>query len=517
MADSNDRDRCPAVNHTNRPRQHEEENPFIAFRRYADEQFSSLLQSFIGLPSAFSSPSPRDWLYFQGEEDPARRFHHRRQAPEAGINNEVPQSNSQLHKSEKCTCGRDDSVKYSRHDRDGAEDREERYHDPFNHWWPERRRHSEHGFPSSIFESPLEHLWPFEPFGLFSHLSRFSPFSFDSLTSSNSPGWPVPYLLFSPYSPLHLERQQNMRKKSHDSSFSSLFSSLVTFQDDQEPDAPRWREAFEDLMRIENGKDMLSGDSGTVIRKEHPKDWISGMINRGSLGDHWSLIHKGPNDYFTYKNSWSSDGAQTRKGENTQPGFVGEYDDREHDMQEDKWLTELDLYEKFLNHVNEPSDEESELVSPLMGMIIEDRLRRRERLLDQRRRWEQALENEDRDAETTGELEKVPGQPGQITPEQSDMETTTTALTQFSQPSPYVTSSMTTTERRTLPDGSIQTTIKRKKRFSDGNEESNETVHVENANQSTPKSEPTNQSGPGTLERADDRDSQKKGGWFWKD
>ncbi len=37
----------------------EDDNPFIAFRRYADSQLSSLLQGVIGLPSMFSSPEQR--------------------------------------------------------------------------------------------------------------------------------------------------------------------------------------------------------------------------------------------------------------------------------------------------------------------------------------------------------------------------------------------------------------------------------------------------------------------------
>ncbi|EEQ89306.1 uncharacterized protein BDCG_04426 [Blastomyces dermatitidis ER-3] len=492
MADSADRNHSHSSNPSKGHHQPDEENTFIALRRYADEHFSALLQSLIGLPSAFSPPSPRDWMYIQGG-DPAVRFHHHRlRATETGAGTQDSQSSGSRHSSEKCTCGRDGgTTTYT----DG--------NDPSDVPWLESRRHFEHQFPSSIFDSPLENLWPLDPLHFFSILPRSSfPFSFDFLSSSTFQGWPISYLLFSPYSPLHLERQKNMRHKPYEKPLSSLFSALIPSHEAHESDTPRWREAFEDLLRIENGKDMLNSDLGAVVRKEKPKDWISGMIGRGSLGPHWTHVQKGPNDYFNYRYSQPTDGAG--KGKMSRPGSSHEYDDREHSMQGDKWLTELDLYEKFLDRVNEPSDEEDiPLVSPLMGMIIEDRLRRRERLLEGQRRWQHTVENKDFDFQRDG----------------SDVNSNDTASIQASQPSPpspYITSTITTTERRTLPDGSVQTTITRKKRFSDGKEESNETVQVENANH-PPSGSETSQAQLQSAEQTNDRGSQRKGGWFWKD
>ncbi|OAX81908.1 hypothetical protein ACJ72_03741, partial [Emergomyces africanus] len=236
MADSTDPNRSHTTNHSKGPHQPDEENPFISFRRYADEQLSALLQSFIGLPSSFSPPSPRDWLYFQGD-DPATKFHHRRQTG-------AQEPNGSHYNPEKCTCGRDDARQYSHADGHDSERDRARFHGPFDRWWLESQRPFEHHFPSSIFDSPLENLWPFDPVNFFSHLPRSSsPFSFDFLTSSTSlPGWPIPFLLFSPYSPLHLERQQNIRQKPHEKPLSSLFSAFVPSHDDQGSATPRWRE-----------------------------------------------------------------------------------------------------------------------------------------------------------------------------------------------------------------------------------------------------------------------------------
>lgn len=53
-------------------KQSDSDNPFIRFRHFADEQFSSILQGFIGLPSTFAKPqSDSQWSVF--DEDLKRR------------------------------------------------------------------------------------------------------------------------------------------------------------------------------------------------------------------------------------------------------------------------------------------------------------------------------------------------------------------------------------------------------------------------------------------------------------
>ncbi len=55
------------------PTQPESENPFIRFRRFADSQVSSFLQGVIGLPSAFSKKSSEDNRWADIDEDLRRR------------------------------------------------------------------------------------------------------------------------------------------------------------------------------------------------------------------------------------------------------------------------------------------------------------------------------------------------------------------------------------------------------------------------------------------------------------
>ena len=85
---------------------------------------------------------------------------------------------------------------------------------------------------------------------------------------------------------------------------------------------------------------------------------------------------------------------------------------------------------------------------------------------------------------------------------------------------PSLTSTLTTTERNTLADGSVHTKIVLKKRFADGREESTETVHttygspVENRGNAKAfllgeAQDPPSKKGEGIAQQA------RKKGWFW--
>ena len=82
---------------------------------------------------------------------------------------------------------------------------------------------------------------------------------------------------------------------------------------------------------------------------------------------------------------------------------------------------------------------------------------------------------------------------------------------------PSVISTLTTTERRTLPDGSVHTKMMLKKRFADGREESTETTHTTKENQTTPQQKSIKDDGSTKTEPAPkiEKYEQKKKGWFW--
>ena len=77
-------------------------------------------------------------------------------------------------------------------------------------------------------------------------------------------------------------------------------------------------------------------------------------------------------------------------------------------------------------------------------------------------------------------------------------------------------STLTTTEQRTLPDGTVTTKVVLKKRFSDGAEEVTERVHTQNAPSPSPSSLVESQENSASGKVKDGTTKQKKdGGWFW--
>jgi len=78
---------------------------------------------------------------------------------------------------------------------------------------------------------------------------------------------------------------------------------------------------------------------------------------------------------------------------------------------------------------------------------------------------------------------------------------------------PSIISTLTTTERKTLPDGSVYTKVVLKKRFADGNEESSETVHT-----TAPRQDFAHNLSDADADADGSPSSgrkEKKGGWFW--
>ncbi|KAJ8114732.1 hypothetical protein OPT61_g3455 [Boeremia exigua] len=71
-------------------------------------------------------------------------------------------------------------------------------------------------------------------------------------------------------------------------------------------------------------------------------------------------------------------------------------------------------------------------------------------------------------------------------------------------------STLTTTERTIAPDGTVTTKVVLKKRFADGSEQSSETVHTQRGD----AVHPVNGSWKG-MQQSPELEGQKRGGWFW--
>ncbi|KAK1144355.1 hypothetical protein N8T08_005508 [Aspergillus melleus] len=464
----------------------DDDNPFVAFRRFADEQISSMLQSVMGIPSMASPPSSSGWDVFADDPKYSRDSRYRQRHDDS--------------KEPETPSGADASGASS------SDNHQPRSENPWrSHGYGGRRGASSHDlFDTDFFDSFFDKFWFDDHFS-----SRFfHPYHrpmFSNMVSDDSPAWPVTYLMFSPYSPLHLERQAQYRSNRERGVFSSLMTSLKpTSERDQSE--PQWREAFEDLLRLENGKPMLDHSSTDTNKPETGREWMQGLVKRGSLGDRWKFVSGAdgrPWSGITFDSSNSEkDDPRGSEGENWNKNVKAEF----------SWngqpesVTELDLYDRFLDDIEARERQFSRLrESPLLRLLLDDRYG------DRDGREPSREGNHRDDAETWLELVSS-GQRNSIPDTVPEKEQTTKPSTAVDTPSaaeqhPYVISTKTTTERVRLSDGSVQTKTIKTKRFADGREESNESVEVVNPPQH-------NRIPPASQDESSNHEN--KDGWFWK-
>lgn len=263
-------------------------NPFVAFRHFADEQMSSLLQSVIGLPSAFHSsssksrPSSDDDVWLQEARE--LRRHLARESEEA--------------------------AKIVGIFRKAFDEGQNRVHDE-SHITTCPYRPVDQDTPHRADEPPLDptsrRLTPL----------LCSPFLFPGLSRSvlgrgelDAPSlWPVVYTASSPYSPLWLELREPFCSQGN-----------------------KWRNAFEDLMALQSGKSMLEKDARREY--ENGTSWMTSMLERGFFGNRWHIIDG------QQQASVEPFAAATMTA--TRPPHDAEENEDENEV------TEQDLYERFL-------------------------------------------------------------------------------------------------------------------------------------------------------------------------
>lgn len=469
----------------------EDDNPFIAFRRFADKQISSMLQSVTGLPSMTTPPTGalEDGSIYKGT-----RFR------SAGDDDQGshPSGSGNDSNNDSSWPGR-----YPGNTNSSRNDDKNRW-DPLSSWWlwsesedpwqshPRRWFHRTSDFFG--FDSFFDRFWLDDRFSVpFGRFDISHPFFTDLMGDyESSVAWPMTYLMFSPYSPLHLEH----RSRHGRGVFSSIMSSLK-LKSGREPGEPQWREAFEDLLRLENGKPMLDQDSTAVSKRETGREWIEGLVERGSLGSDWKFVSGKdgqPWSGFTMDSSNFT--------ENNRPQLeAGDADRKEQSSQKNKPITEADLYEHFLDHIENKFFSE---LTPLRRAILEEKHRNQEKRAENQPSSNEVI----RDGASDSWVEQFRGKnenPARESTQISNFEET--RLTE-STGLPNVVSTMSSTERIRLPDGSMRTKIVKIKRFADGREETNESVEVTNPPQP----------GAGSVSNRDEAEKKDgpKGGWFWK-
>lgn len=278
----------------------EEQNPFILFRRYADEQMSSLLQGLIGLPSALTPQSSHErWLRSE-EQEIRRQENEMRHTPSSSSPDGPDQRRTRLDELGIGAMGMP-SKTHTNLD-PTSESRQGEAGDPAG---PSNEHCRHHHDDTSFGPSVLGDDFPLQR-------GMFLP----GLRSGAFPAaWPLGYIIFSPYSPLRLEQQERFRARSS-----------------------MWRDAFEDLLAVQAGQGLPEMPrERTGDREQGAGEWVAALLAHG-LADGWTRM---------------DDGGRSHTGGDH---MAMESDTRhpESDAGEDA-ATELDLYDRYFASPTRPA------------------------------------------------------------------------------------------------------------------------------------------------------------------
>ena len=453
---------APSKDDSDRQRtQDEPTNPFIAFRRFADEQMSTLFNSVFGLQTPFdsSSSSPdrpmkgyEAWL--QEARDSRDRLDREAQEMEKIMDVYTRAHNEQ----------REHSTTQHNVQQPAAED-EMPLRCPY--------RPIEQGVPKYTHPLPFpevdshgaSHTIPLSPFGM----SLPHEFFTTSLLGQQTPSISVAYLIFSPYSPARLEQSQALRER-----------------------GIKWTEAFEDLLAVQSGQDIstrASNRPGTST-----SDWLCDMIGI-AMRDKGRDMQEAMREHKREMQERLQTSRSTSEATKRQPGFLdrfansrqpendahadeveneyGEFDNDDEDGDdEEEEITELDLYNRFLGFGNTATEPDTicSLLAPSASRSFAH------------------LQHDSTPTETENNK-------------------------------PSLLSTLTTTERTTLQDGTVHTKVVLKKKFSDGREENTETVHTQNpvpqGSAQIQRMAKSRERDDGNHERKQEGKEKKSRGWFW--
>ena len=440
--------------------QDEPTNPFVAFRRFADEQMSTLLNSVFGLQTPFgSSSSSRDrsmkdyeaWL--QEARDSRDRLDREAQEMEKIMDVYI-----RAHNEQQDFASTQDNMQQS------ASDGDKPLRCPYR---PIEQEVPTKGHPlpfSEVDTHGASHTTPLPHF----RMTLPRDFLATSLPGQQTPSISVAYLIFSPYSPARLEQSPALRER-----------------------GIPWRKAFEDLLAVQSGQDISTEASKRPSTST--SDWLCDMIGIALREDGSDMQERHRASRSTSETVRRQPGFLDRFADSRQPisrahrlAFFtendadeedddnGDFDEEEEDDDDDDEdeITELDLYNRFLGFGNTASEPD-----PISSVLSQSASRSFAQL-------------------------------------QHD---STPPETESNKPS--ILSTLTTTERTTLQDGTVHTKVVLKKKFSDGREESTETVHTQNP---VPQGVVQTQQmakgwerDDGKIERKQEGKDKKSRGWFW--
>jgi hypothetical protein len=557
MVPSSDRDKDPDGSET------KTENPFIRFRQFADSQISSILQGIVGLPSAFSKDRSKNTRWADFDDKLQRRDELNEHSKQSNRPRSLEGNRSWVDDEgveipvrkfpawEQYSASNTDEVP-SDQKVDGMTTRDLPLYSPvstslfahLNELYDETRGQVPRGprtssstkMVSSPNETCLDSMRSLQ-YMTFTQLRAGS-----SLQSNYSL---LPYLLFSPYSPLRL-------------------SSQPTSTSNQRSNFP-YCDAFEDLIRISQGRPMATVWTRVGLSKpwlfHHPApyaascmEWIRGIQSNGILQEFTgptklqtttpsdgaglleTAISSSPFSQLQRENA--SEGNQCPGGSTLEGATDNE--------------TEQDMYEHFLRVMSSPTGPGGIMESLLAD--IEKEFQDEFKAIKQAPSLFPATEKKIKELKSSGErlsamdilseLEKVilslsPQEARRaaehlladtdkvftatLTPEgrrdlkaawrdelQPKATSSSIKVAPESVDPDKVISTSTTTKYTKNEDGSVETVVTVWKRFADGSEKMTTSTHTEDA---LPDEAHSKNDGQETKE---DEKKQEKRGWFWK-
>ena len=422
---------APSDEENKRQKAQDDANPFILFRRFADDQMSTLMNGVFSISSLFGSSStpPRHSLQdYEKLLEEARESSQRRacEAEEAG---RIMDVHTRVHK--------------------------EFQHDA-------REPHSENdgGTLRCPYRPPEREMpWLEQPsldvcamddatrsclsLAILALRNPVAILGAASKLGEPLPSVPVPYLLYSPYSPLWLEQQPHLCDH-----------------------GAKWRAAFEDLLIVQSGQELPPMSSAR--KQESSRDWARTMIHSAMCKREDNFEAPSSAAAETSENTRQHLGLLSYLNSLRQPeNDADEDDDADNDdlvESDDDEITELDMYDRIFGSQQSSVKRVARAAGQSFAHLQPD-----------------------------------------CSPAEADDK------------KPSVLSTLTTTERTTLQDGSVHTKVVLKKRFSDGREESTETVHNQNAIRPTQNITSKTVRDEDSKKPSNDKGSKenKSSGWFW--
>ncbi len=454
-------------------------NPFVAFRRFADSQMSSLMNTVFGISE--SSPVRRQQAIEEYESmlKKAREINHDQPTSHSAIDPEVERAEhyKQKYRDSLSQIKAEHKATPLTRDERSLEDEELPYDDDDDDQYLLR---GERGIERPRFDTKNPGLGDLVP---------------------RMPTFGITYLFTSPYSPLYLEQEEIFEEHSG-----------------------KLRAAFADLLAYQKDQSLLSNNSVRSNAQMSQSDWLAdmtGMIifGKGERRYGWGTFN--PLDYYRLISaSEFCDQSQAQEYEED-PCPIHDYDIelwRRYDFCNlARRAFGLERGRESDEQIEEKQTGADSEVSHPLWQAIRDEFGKHQRD-ETLRQWAEE-ENEQQQA-TDSKTDEIPTSEldlyhALMDPqlERKDDQRAVFERRANIATKPSVLSTLTTTEQRTLPDGSVTTKVVLKKRFSDGVEELTENVHTQNAPlpQKSVNAESLKRQESASKKPRD----ENRSGWFW--